>query len=79
MLSSIGYSSSCYAYLWSEGLAADAFAHMLAHGGCTQENGNSFRKEILSRGSNRDPMLSYKAFRRTEPTVDALLIRRGLK
>ena len=74
-----GYSSSYYAYLWSEVLAADAFAHMIAHGGCTPENGNSFRKEILSRGSSRDPMASYKAFRGTEPTVDALLIRRGLK
>jgi peptidyl-dipeptidase Dcp len=74
-----GYSSSYYAYLWSEELAADAFAYMLAHGGCTQENGNSFRKEILSRGSSRDPMESYKAFRGAEPTVDALLIRRGLK
>ena len=74
-----GYSSSYYAYLWSESLAADAFAHMIAHGGCTAENGNLFRKEILSRGSSRDPMVSYKAFRGKEPTVDALLIRRGLK
>ena len=74
-----GYSSSYYAYLWSEILAADAFAHMLERGGCTLENGNSFRKEILSRGSSRDPMASYKAFRGIEPTVDALLIRRGLK
>lgn len=74
-----GYSSSYYAYLWSESLAADAFAHMIAHGGCTRENGNAFRKEILSRGSSRDPMASYKAFRGGEPTVDALLIRRGLK
>ncbi|MDB5346512.1 MAG: dcp [Schlesneria sp.] len=74
-----GYSSSYYAYLWSESLAADAFAHMMAHGGCTAENGSLFRKEILSRGSSRDPMTSYKAFRGSEPTVDALLIRRGLK
>lgn len=74
-----GYSSSYYAYLWSEVLAADAFAHILAQGGCTRENGSSFRKEILSRGSSRDPMASYKAFRGTEPTVEALLIRRGLK
>jgi peptidyl-dipeptidase Dcp len=74
-----GYSSSYYAYLWSEVLAADAFAHMIAKGGCTPENGNAFRREILSRGSSRDPMKSYKSFRGTEPTVDALLIRRGLK
>ena len=58
-----GYASSYYAYLWSEVLAADAFAHMIANGGCTSENGNAFRKEILSRGSSRDPMESYKAFR----------------
>ncbi|MFN0052262.1 MAG: M3 family metallopeptidase [Planctomycetales bacterium] len=74
-----GYSSSYYAYLWSEVLAADAFAHMMAYGGCTPENGNAFRKKILRRGSSRDPMVSYKAFRGTEPTVEALLMRRGLK
>ena len=74
-----GYSSGYYAYLWSEVLAADAFAHMIANGGCTSENGQSFRDEILSRGSSRDPMKSYKAFRGSEPTVDALLVRRGLK
>lgn len=74
-----GYSSSYYAYLWSEVLAADAFAHMMSKGGCTSDNGNLFRQEILSRGGSRDPMESYKAFRGSEPTVDALLIRRGLK
>ena len=74
-----GYSSSYYAYLWSEVLAADAFAHMMAKGGCTRANGDLFRKEILSRGSSRDPMDSYRAFRGMAPTVDALLIRRGLK
>jgi len=74
-----GYSASYYAYLWSEVLAADAFAYMQANGGATSENGNKLRNEVLSRGSSRDPMESYKAFRGQEPTVDALLIRRGLK
>jgi peptidyl-dipeptidase Dcp len=74
-----GYSSAYYAYIWSEVLAADAFAHMLSNGGATRENGRRFRKEILSRGSSRDPMDSYKAYRGKEPTIDALLIRRGLK
>ena len=74
-----GYSSSYYAYLWSEVLAADAFARMMSLGGCTRENGDLFRKEILSRGGSREPMESYKAFRGSEPTVEALLIRRGLK
>ena len=74
-----GYSASYYAYIWSEVLAADAFAFMQANGGATAENGSRFRNEVLSRGSSRDPMESYKAFRGSEPTVDALLIRRGLK
>jgi peptidyl-dipeptidase Dcp len=74
-----GYAASYYAYLWSEVLAADAFAHMQSTGGATRANGNNLRREVLSRGSSRDPMESYKAFRGQEPTVDALLIRRGLK
>lgn len=74
-----GYASSYYAYLWSEVLAADAFAFMQANGGLTRDNGDLFRREILSRGSSRDPMDSWKAFRGQAPTVDALLIRRGLR
>lgn len=74
-----GYSSSYYAYIWSEVLAADAFAFMQQQGGATAVNGEKFRREVLSRGSSRDPMESYKAFRGGPPTVDGLLIRRGLK
>lgn len=74
-----GYSAAYYAYIWSEVLAADAFAHMLSSGGATRENGIRFRKEVLSRGSSRDPMDSYKTWRGNTPTIDALLIRRGLK
>ncbi|MCA9083789.1 MAG: M3 family metallopeptidase [Planctomycetaceae bacterium] len=74
-----GYSASYYAYLWSEVLAADAFAFMQTTGGAGRDNGDEFRREILSRGSSRAPMESYKAFRGQEPTVDALLRRRGLK
>ncbi|MCA9050613.1 MAG: M3 family metallopeptidase, partial [Planctomycetaceae bacterium] len=74
-----GYAASYYAYLWSEVLAADAFAYMRDNGGAGRDNGTRFRKEVLSRGSSRDPMASYKTFRGQEPTVDALLIRRGLK
>ena len=74
-----GYSSSYYAYLWSEVLAADAFAQLQASGGCTPENGARFRAEILSRGSSREPMESWRAFSGRGPNVDALLIRRGLK
>lgn len=76
---SSGYSAGYYAYLWSEILAADAFAHMMTLGGLTAENGSAFRAKILSRGGTRDVMEHYVDFRGHEPTVDALLIRRGLK
>ncbi len=74
-----GYAAGYYAYMWSEVLAADAFAYMQSNGGATRANGDNLRQEVLSRGSSRDPMESYHAFRGQEPTVEALLIRRGLK
>uniref|UniRef100_A0A486XIN8 Dipeptidyl carboxypeptidase Dcp n=1 Tax=Rheinheimera sp. BAL341 TaxID=1708203 RepID=A0A486XIN8_9GAMM len=74
-----GYSAGYYAYMWSEILAADAFAYVQSQGGLTLENGQNYRKNILSVGNSRPPMESYKAFRGQEPTTDALLIRRGLK
>ncbi|MGQ8365546.1 M3 family metallopeptidase [Glaciecola sp. 1036] len=74
-----GYSAGYYAYMWSEILAADAFAFIQQNGGLTLENGMRYRKNILEVGNSRPPMESYKAFRGQEPTTDALLIRRGLK
>ncbi len=74
-----GYSAGYYAYMWSEILAADAFAYVQSQGGLKIENGNNYRKHILSVGNTKPPMDAYKAFRGQEPTTDALLIRRGLK
>jgi peptidyl-dipeptidase Dcp len=74
-----GYSAGYYAYMWSEILAADAFAYVQQQGGLKLENGQNYRKNILAVGNSRLPMESYKAFRGQEPTTDALLIRRGLK
>lgn len=74
-----GYSAGYYAYLWSEVLAADAFAHMKTMGGLTPENGKMYREKILSQGGTREVMQQYIDFRGQQPTVDALLMRRGLK
>jgi peptidyl-dipeptidase Dcp len=74
-----GYSAGYYAYLWSEVLAADAFAHMQQQGGLTRENGLAFRRKILSRGGTREVLQQYLDFRGQPPTVDALLVRRGLR
>ena len=74
-----GYSAGYYAYLWSEVLAADAFKAFYEQGGMTRENGKRFRDTILSRGLTKDPMQLYIDFRGHEPSIDALLVRRGLK
>lgn len=74
-----GYSAGYYAYLWSELLAADAFAHVTAQGGLNAELGNAYRRAILSRGGSEDPMQMYVNWRGQQPDPNALLIRRGLK
>lgn len=73
-----GYSANYYAYIWSEVLAADAFAFIQERGGLTRENGDYYRDLILSRGGSRDAMDMYRDFRGDDPGVEALLRRRGL-
>lgn len=73
-----GYSSGYYAYLWTEVLAADAFAYLNTKGGLSRENGQTYRDAILSIGNSKDLMQSFEAFRGQEASVDALLHRRGL-
>ncbi|MEX0894380.1 MAG: M3 family metallopeptidase, partial [Balneolaceae bacterium] len=73
-----GYSANYYSYIWSEVMAADAFAYMQQRSGLTRENGDLFRRTILSRGGSREPMELYLDFRGEEPDVRHLLERRGL-
>jgi peptidyl-dipeptidase Dcp len=73
-----GYSSGYYAYLWSEVLAADAFAHVAAQGGLKRDIGDRYRQQILSRGNSEDPMQMYIQWRGQKPDVEYLLRRRGL-
>lgn len=64
--------------MWSEILAADAFAYVQTQGGLNRKIGQKYRENILEVGNTRDLMESYKAFRGQEPTTEALLKRRGL-
>ncbi|MEX2456077.1 MAG: M3 family metallopeptidase, partial [Balneolaceae bacterium] len=73
-----GYSANYYAYIWSEILAADAFAFMRKQGGLTRENGDHYREHILSKGGSAEAMELYQEFRGGEPDVTHLLRRRGL-
>lgn len=64
--------------LWSEVLAADAFAAFGEQGTINRELANRLREEILSRGNARDPMASWQAFRGRAPELRHLLRERGL-
>ena len=43
------------------------------------EIAKSWKDNVLSRGGTEAPMVLYKRFRGQEPTIDALLIRDGIK
>lgn len=73
-----GYSSGYYAYMWSEVLAADAFAYVSQQGGLSSEIGTRYRQQILSRGNSEDPMDMYVKWRGQKPDPKNLLLRRGL-
>ncbi len=73
-----GYSAFYYSYIWSEVLDADTVEWFAENGGLTRENGDTFRRELLSRGGAVDPMEAYRAFRGRNPEIAPLLARRGL-
>ncbi|MGL4474432.1 MAG: M3 family metallopeptidase [Shewanella sp.] len=73
-----GYSASYYAYMWSEILAADAFACVQTQGGLNRDIGMKFRKTIREVGNSVAPMEAYQNFRGQAPTTQGLLERRGL-
>jgi peptidyl-dipeptidase Dcp len=74
-----GYAAGYYSYKWAEVLDADAFALFKEQGIFNQTTAASFRENILSKGGTEHPMTLYKRFRGQEPTIDALLIRNGIK
>lgn len=74
-----GYAAGYYSYKWAEVLDADAFSVFKKNGIFDKSTANSFRYNILARGGSEHPMVLYKRFRGQEPTIDALLIRSGLK
>ncbi len=74
-----GYSAGYYSYKWAEVLDADAFSVFKKNGIFNKATAASFRKNILSKGGTEHPASLYLKFRGQEPTIDALLIRSGLK
>jgi peptidyl-dipeptidase Dcp len=74
-----GYAAGYYGYKWAEVLDADAFDYFNKTGLFNKETATSFRKNILEKGGSDKPINLYTNFRGKEPSIDALLIRSGLK
>jgi peptidyl-dipeptidase Dcp len=73
-----GYSAGYYSYLWSEVLDADAFEAFREKGIFDKATATAFRKNILEKGGTAEAMSLYRGFRGREPSVQPLLVRRGL-
>ncbi|MDR4952042.1 M3 family metallopeptidase [Chryseobacterium sp. ES2] len=72
-----GYSAGYYAYLWSETLDNDAWEWISKNGGLTRENGDRFRKYILSVGNSVDLNQAFRDFTGHDPDIKPLLRNRG--
>lgn len=73
-----GYSAGYYAYLWSEMLDFSAVDWFEKNGGMTRENGDRFRKYILSVGNSMDLNQAFRNFTGKDPDIQPLLKARGL-
>lgn len=74
-----GYAAGYYGYKWSEELDADAFAAFLETGNIYDKKTAAKFLKMLQSGNTEDPEILYEEFRGRPATVDALLIRDGIK
>ncbi|MDE6580992.1 MAG: M3 family metallopeptidase [Duncaniella sp.] len=74
-----GYAAGYYSYKWAEVLDADAFAYFEENGIFDPATAEKFRTNVLMKGGTENPAELYRRFRGQDPTIDALLIRDGIK
>lgn len=74
-----GYAAGYYSYKWAEVLDADAFAKFKETGIFNRTTANEFRKNVLEKGGSEAPDLIYRRFRGQDPTIDAMLMRDGIR
>ncbi len=74
-----GYSAGYYVYIWAAVLDSDAYQAFVENGIFDRATGDSFRKNVISKGGSDEPMTLYKNFRGADPSIEPLLKKRGLK
>jgi len=72
------YSASYYAYTWAKALDYNAYDWMMANGGMTRENGDRFRKYILSVGNSVDLNQAFRDLIGHEMEIEPYLKNAGL-
>jgi peptidyl-dipeptidase Dcp len=73
-----GYAAGYYAYIWTQMLADDGFMWFREHGELTRENGDRFRRMVLSRGNSADLAVVYERWRGKAAEIGPMLKNRGL-
>lgn len=72
-----GYSAGYYAYMWADVLNSSAWNYIVNNGGMTRENGDRFRKYILSVGNSVDLNQAFRDFAGQDPDIKPLLKQKG--
>lgn len=73
-----GYASFYYCYIWAAVLEKDAYALFEEKGLFHRETAQNLLKHVYSVGNSKDSLQEYQRFRGAEPSVEALLQKRGL-
>ena len=74
-----GYAAGYYGYKWAEVIECDAFDKFKQDGIFNPETARSWVDHVLSRGGTEAPMALYKRFRGSEPGIEAMMRRDGIK
>ncbi|MFM7107963.1 MAG: M3 family metallopeptidase [Planctomycetaceae bacterium] len=73
-----GYSAGYYSYLWADVITADAWEAFAEAGGPWDEAlAARLRDRVFSAGNTVDPADGYRGFRDRDPSIDALMRKRG--
>jgi peptidyl-dipeptidase Dcp len=73
-----GYSAGYYSYLWADTITADAWEAFQEAGGPWDEAvARRLREHVLAVGNAIPPEESYRGFRGRDPSIDALMRKRG--